>query len=67
MKESMNSCKYFRDQYNQHLYMNNQRIIKKHESSSGYHVCIKTMTISGPDHQPVSREECQAGRQCFIK
>jgi hypothetical protein len=67
MKELMDSCKYFRDQYNQHLNINNQGINKQHESSSGYHVCIKTMTVSGPDHQPVSREDCRAGRQCFMK
>ena len=67
MKDSMNSCKYFRDEYNHHLKVNSKKLDKQYESSSGYHVCIKTMTVSGPDHQPVSLNECQAGRQCFIK
>ena len=68
MKDAKNSCEYFRDEYNQHLKVNNQRINKpRKSSSSGYYVCIQTMTVSGPDHEPVSREDCQAGRRCFMR
>jgi len=66
MKDSMNSCKYFRDEYNQHLKIKNQTFNNQRESSSGYYVCIRTMTVSGPDHEPVSREDCQNGRGCYL-
>lgn len=63
----MNLCRYYRDKYNQHLKAHHPVTESQHESTSGYVVCIKTMTVSGPDHQPVSREDCHAGRQCFLK
>lgn len=68
MKNSMKSCKYLRDEYNDHLRVKNASIENnKRKSSSGYYVCIKTMTVSGPDHAPVSREDCQDGRVCFLR
>ena len=67
MKDSMNSCKYFRDEYSHHLKIKNPPFKNEGESSSGYYLCIQTMTVSGPDSAPVSPEECQGGRKCYLK
>ena len=67
MNNSMNLCRYLRGKYSQHLEVHDPATESQQKSTSGYFVCIKTMTVSGPDHQPVSREDCHAGRQCFLK
>jgi len=67
MKDSRNSCKYFRDEYSHHLKVKHPPFKKEGKSASGYYVCIQTLTVSGPDHGPVGPESCQDGRGCFIK
>jgi hypothetical protein len=66
MKDSMNSCKYLRDEYSEHLQVKSPTVKNKHKSS-GYYVCIQTMTVSGPDHEPVNRDDCQSGRGCYLR
>jgi hypothetical protein len=66
MNYSRNSCKYFRDEYNHHLKINHPPFKKEGKSASGYYVCIQTLTVNGPDHGPVSPENCQGSRRCFI-
>jgi len=68
MKDSLISCTYFRDEYSEHLKVKNPTFNKyNRKSSSGYYVCIKTMTVSGPDHAPVQPENCQGGRGCYLR
>ena len=65
MKDIKNSCKHFRDEYSQHLTVKNPPHKKNGRSTSGYYVCIQTLTVSGPDHGPVSPENCHGSRSCF--
>jgi hypothetical protein len=67
MQNSKNSCKYFRDEYNQDLKLKNLQYKKQGRSSSGYYLCIQTMTVMGPDHQSVNPESCNGARGCYMK
>jgi hypothetical protein len=66
MENTKNSCKYFRDEYSHHLKIKHPPFKKEGKSASGYYVCIQTLTVSGPDHGPVSPENCHGSRNCFI-
>ena len=67
MNSKQLSCKYFRSEYNHDLRIKNPPFKMEGESSSGYYLCIKTLTVDGPDHGPVGPENCQEGRDCYLR
>jgi hypothetical protein len=59
-------CKFFREEDDHHPKFESNVFPGKAEFASQYFYCIKTMTVSGPDYEPVGPEECKQSRKCFV-
>ena len=65
MQDLNNTCKHFRSEYNHDLKIRNPSFKNAGKSSSGYYLCIQTLTVSGPDDGPVDPETCHRDRSCY--
>ena len=65
MQDLNNICMYFRNEYDHDLKIKKPPFKIDGKSSSGYYLCIQTLTFSGPDHGPVDPERCDRHRSCY--
>lgn len=61
------SCKYLQQEKDHIPHPNHKEFVDKGGIPVSHYLCIRTMTVSGPDHLMVAPEHCDSRRTCFVQ